>query len=140
MKTWLPVLVVLIPLAAVAQSGEEPKPIQEESVPYATSPEPQQVRPAQANAAPTLGHPLDPADVAVLTGKSETTVPPSLRSPYAAVSGYAPPYMYDYRSYGQWGQSWQRPGLSPFFLGRFNSRVFFGGFPHHPAFFFFRRH
>lgn len=134
MKSWVAVLVFLLPLMALAQSGEEPTPMQEESPPYASSDVPQQVTPAQPGAAPTLGHPLDPADVAVLTGKSETTVPPSLRSPYAAASGYAPPY-------GQWRQSWQRPGLSPFFFGRFNRRVFFfGGFPHHPAFFFFRRH
>jgi hypothetical protein len=137
-------LVVLLSasLLVVAQEDEQPQSTGygADVTPSAAQNAPTPAASGAAKPAPVLGHPLDPADVAVLSGKSDTTVPPSLRSPYAAATGYAPPYMYDYQSSGWAERSGQRPFLSPFFFGGSRGRAFFGGFPHHPAFFFFRRH
>ena len=136
-------LVVLLSasLLVFAQEDEQPQPTgYGADVTSSAANAPTPAASGAARPAPVLGHPLDPADVAVLSGKSDTTVPPSLRSPYAAATGYAPPYMYDYRSFGWAERSGQRPFLSPFFFGGSRGRAFFGGFPHHPAFFFFRRH
>jgi len=101
---------------------EEPRTAQEK--PQAQE---QQAR-SQAQAAPKLGHPLDPADVDILTGKTKSSAAPSY-------GGYAPaPYPYlsypvnvaEYspsRSLG-WN-SLASPPFVPLAFGRFNGQNFF---------------
>ena len=120
---------------------------------------------SQAQAAPKLGHPLDPADVDVLTGKTKPSEAPGYRyevapSPYASypvnVAGYvrgralgsnslAPPFTPLLFGRGR-GRSFFLIGnttgfsRSLFFLsrGRTGSSTFFFT-PARPGFFFFRR-
>ncbi len=99
---------------------------------------------SQAQAAPKLGHPLDPADVDGLTGKTRTNGAPGYRygaAPYpnagypVNVAGYLPS-----RSLGN--NSLASPPLAPLLFGRANGRSFFfigntAGFS--PPLFFFTR-
>ncbi len=117
---------------------------------------------SQATPAPQLGHPLDPADVDVLTGKNKAQTTPAYRVDpyaYAAYSGYP-------ANVAPWGPSRlaRIPSSSLFLAGRAGNRSFFvigntGGFvpplflfglgrgigtgfffaPVRPGFFFFRR-
>ncbi len=119
---------------------------------------------SQAQAAPKPGHPLDPADVDVLTGKAKPSGAPGYRSeaapyPYASypvnVAGYVPgralgssslasppftPLLFGRgRSFFLIGNA-TGFGRSPFFFrrGRSGSSTFFFT-PARPGFFFFRR-
>ncbi|MFY9584248.1 MAG: hypothetical protein WAR21_07145 [Candidatus Acidiferrales bacterium] len=121
---------------------------------------------AQPQAAPTLGHPLDPADVDVLTGKTKTAGALSRRYeaapyPYASYPLSAPGYVPS-RLLGT--NPLASPPFTPLLFGRVRGRSFFFigntmGFgsprfffsrgrtgsstfffaPARPSFFFFRR-
>lgn len=94
----------------------------------------------QAAPAPQPGHPLDPADVDILTGKNKVPSTPAYRVDpyaYAAYNGYPV-------NVATWSASrFTRTTTSPFFLaGRAGNRSFFvigntGGFV--PPLFFFAR-
>jgi len=129
-------LVYLAPLAARGQEGA-----QKPSEPQAPSEQSAQP-PAQAQwpqPAPTPGHPLDPNDVAILTG--HPVGPPTARSPYAAPTilyTYTAPYSYGYANrygfgpggrFGFNGFFFSRPGPfgAPFFGNPFG-RFSFSGF------------
>ena len=82
---------------------------------------------SQAQAAPKPGHPLDPADVDVLTGKTKPSGAPGYRygvapSPYASypvnVAGYVPG-----RALGS--NSLVSPPFTPLLFGRVRGRSFF---------------
>ncbi len=94
---------------------------------------------SQAQAAPKPGHPLDPADVDVLTGKTKPSGAPGYRSeaaPYPVnVAGYVPG-----RALGS--SSLASPPFTPLLFGRVRGRSFFligntTGFSR--SLFFFRR-
>lgn len=81
---------------------------------------------AQAPApAPKLGHPLDPADVDILTGKTRAPA-------YSAYRGYAGPYAYGYPANASlFGQSRfaqvstaTQPPFAPLVFGRVGRRSF----------------
>ena len=63
-KTLLAVLVLAMAAPVLAQTQEKPQ------APARTEEQSAALAPAQAKPAPKLGHPLDPADVDVLTGKA----------------------------------------------------------------------
>ncbi len=123
---FLLVLVCLMPLAVLgqecAQKPPEPQPPSAQSAqpaPLAQQPQP----------APTPGHPLDPNDVAILTGHAVGSN--AARSPYTAPTilySYTGPY-----SYGSTNRYWFGPGHRFGFNGFFFPRSghfgapFFGG-------------
>ena len=131
-------LVLMTALLAVAVSAQS-----NAAAPQAEQPGPQPSPLAAAPIPPSApaglqpGHPLDPADVAVLTGKSQTSIPAGARSTYAMAYG-AVPYYYPYAGsvpmFGNSGFStWDRTGQSFLFptFGTFNPHFFFfGGFRH----------
>ncbi len=128
-------LFAFLVLCAPALLAQETQPVQNRpEQPAAAEPRPQ-VAPA-----PQLGHPLDPADVDVLTGKNKAHIAPAYRvDPYAygAYSGYPV-------NVAPWSASrLTRTTAGPLFLaGRAGNRSFFvignaGGFV--PPLFFFTR-
>jgi hypothetical protein len=133
MRTAFLVLLSVL-LVANAYAQTTPETPEEQPEQQNSAAEPQATAPVQpsAPAGLQLGHPLDPADVAVLTGKGQTTLPAAARSPYAAAYGVVPyyyPYNMNVPIFGKTGvQSWNHLG-QPFFFptfGRFNPHLFFG--------------
>ncbi len=139
----------------------------QETPPARNRPEETPAAPAQTQpqAAPTLGHPLDPADVDVLTGKTKNSGAPGYRYqapyPYASYPLSAPGYvpsralganplaspLFPPRLFGRFGGrnfffiGNTRGFGSPLFFfsrGRTDSSTFFFA-PARPSFFFFRR-
>jgi len=127
-------LLLLACLAALAVLGQEcaPKPPEPQppSAQIAPAPVEQPAPSAQrAQPAPTPGHPLDPNDVAILTGHAVGSN--AAHSPYMT-----PTILYDYTgpySYGSTNRYWFGPGhrfgFNGFFFprpGRFGAPVFGG--------------
>jgi len=79
-------------------------------------------KPSTPQTAPVLGHPLDPADVATLTGRSQTSVPAAYRTPYGTPQVYYPSEMWS--GDGRW--DWGAQGVFFGHAGRRN-RMFFRG-------------
>lgn len=100
----------------VQDNSEEARPAQ---------PQAQQQQALQPQAAPKLGHPLDPADVDVLTGKTKAgRAPGYAATPYPYVS--YPVNVADYAPSRSLG--WNSPASPPFVplgFGRFNRGNFF---------------
>ncbi len=127
-------LLVALVICAPGLLAQETGPAQNRpEQPAAVEPRP------QAAPAPQLGHPLDPADVDILTGKNKVPSIPAYRVDpyaYAAYSGYPV-------NVAPWSASRFTRTTSPFFLaGRAGNRSFFvigntGGFV--PPLFFFAR-
>jgi len=103
MKAALLAAVLLIASAALAQQA-----------PYSPQEQPATSPADTASAAPQLGHPLDPADVDILTGKNK---PENRR-------GYAQPY-YSVSPYGYGGSGYRGMNRS---FGLLNRRTPFGFF------------
>lgn len=113
-------LLVVLLLAGQSLLAQEPPPAQKP--PEQTAP-----APAQPQAAPKLGHPLDPADVDVLTGKN--------KAPASGAYGYsATPYLYLNYPLGQAAYGSSRPfgnrsfaslPAMPFFRSGFRARSLF---------------
>ncbi len=120
------VLLVILALAATpllpAQEKPQPPPRTEEQSNAAS--------PQQAKAAPKLGHPLDPADVDVLTGKNKQSARANrpvevLPYGYAGYGGYL--------GYGRFASRWggsrvggsAQPLFAPIAFGRIGNRSFF---------------
>lgn len=88
MRAALLCLFLIFSLGLFAQQNSYNQP-QNPAQPEATSESPQFIVPTT----PQAGHPLDPHDVDVLTGKSSTAIPASARAVsggYAGYSGYYP--------------------------------------------------
>ena len=95
MRTFRGLLAMLLLSATGLFAQEPPKPPARTEEPAAA--------PTQAQSAPKLGHPLDPADVDVLTGKSKRASSDAYQAP--AISPYG------YGGYGGYG------GFGPYSLG-----------------------
>ncbi|HVP52297.1 MAG TPA: hypothetical protein VMT05_09320 [Terriglobales bacterium] len=117
-------LVCLAPFAALGQECTQKPP--EPQAPWEQSASQSEAEPApQAQwlqPAPKPGHPLDPNDVAILTGHP---VGGYARSPYpnTTVYAYMDPYSYGYSNRSWFGSGW-RFGRNGFFFsrwGRFGS-------------------
>ena len=78
-KIWFLVVFSLVTVAAAQEAPKQP----EEGPPQAAVEEPQ-----APNAAPKLGHPLDPEDVRILTSRPQTSVPAAQRAGYGAPQVY----------------------------------------------------
>lgn len=130
-KTLLAILVLAMPAPVLAQTQEKPQ------APARTEEQSAAPAPPQAKPAPKLGHPLDPADVDVLTGKTKQNAGaprPVEILPY----GYAG---YGYGGYGRFGYSMgtsrfggsqfapvggsAQPLFAPIAFGRVGNRSFF---------------
>ncbi len=132
------VFLVMASLLCAQEAPSAPPPPPHAAVePAPPAPPPEAAPPPPAQAAPVLGHPLDPADVATLTGR------------YGGSATYTPGYRYYYPPYANgypmavplFGGSefstspWSTPMFSPFGFGRRN--FFFFGHPGFgPPFFF----
>ena len=118
----------LVPLLVVGQElvgGEENTERVTESQPA----EPQPTAFQSAQPAPTPGHPLDPNDVAILTGHARGPASAAYSTP-TIVYGYTPSYSYGYGPhFGFHGFFFPRSGRvhAPFFGSPFGP-VFFTGF------------
>jgi hypothetical protein len=94
---------------------------------------PTEPQPPLAQSAPTPGHPLDPNDVAILTGHARSSAPAAYGTPYAAptvVYGYTQPYSFGMgQRFGFQGFFFPRSGRlrAPLFGGPF-APFFFSGF------------
>jgi len=152
------ILIVLILTAQNLLAQQEPPPNNQEE----PRPAQQAQQPPQAQEAPKLGHPLDPADVDILTGKTKASGASGYgtyaAAPYAPVS--YPVNVAEYSASRSLG--WNSLASPPFAFGRFNGSNFViggtAGFgppflfgrgrfgvnnfffaPARPGFFFFRR-
>jgi len=132
-------LICLVPLAVMGQESvqkqPEPQVVSEQSAPPSTelpaeAPVVQPFPPAQyPQPAPKPGHPLDPNDVAILTGHAASGN--ANRSPYpnTIVYTYMGPYSYGY-SNRTWFGPGQRFGFNGFLFSRRPGpfvQPFFGG-------------
>lgn len=127
-------LFVLLLMASLLCAQEAPStpppPPAAAAEPAPPVPSPEAAPAPSAQPAPVLGHPLDPADVATLTGRSSGT------APYAPTYGYYyPPYAGGYPMAAPLfggsqfsGGPWATPMFSPFAFGRGNLFVFRNGF------------
>lgn len=96
-KTLLVLLLILVPGTLLAQQAPAKPATPEAAASAATeTASPSPYLPQSQYAAPQLGHPLDPADVATLTGRAQTSVPAAYRVPYAPYA--APPVYFNYSS------------------------------------------
>lgn len=126
-KLFLVTLLLAVPWALLAQ--EAPAKSGAPAAPPAPYP------PASQYAAPQPGHPLDPADVATLTGRGQTSIPAVYRVPYGAPApayfNYSQPApLFGNRRISAWGSAWVSPlGTQPFFFF-----PHFGNFRAHPVF------
>jgi hypothetical protein len=146
--TFLLLLICMVSLAVrgqdCAQKASEPQAPAEQSAQPPSERYAQPAPPAQwPQPAPQPGHPLDPNDVAILTG--HPVGPPPARSPYGPpmLYTYTAPYSYGYANrygfgpgsrFGFNGFFFSRPGPfgAPFFgspFGRFSFSGFAAG-PH----------
>ena len=117
-KAFLWLLVYLAPLLVAAQECTQS--------PSAEPPS------AQLATAPTPGHPLDPNDVAILTGHATGPAAATYGAPYApgVMYGYPGPYSFGYgQRFGFHGFFFPRSGRfgAPFFHAPFGP-FFFSGF------------
>jgi len=119
-NTFLAVLILSVPLLRAQE--QKPSPRTEEQPTAASQP--------QAKPAPKLGHPLDPADVDVLTGKNKQNAGPA-RPVEVLPYGYAGYGVY--LGYGRFGSTWgtsrlggsAQPLFAPIAFGRIGNRSFF---------------
>ena len=120
MKTFLLLLFCMAPLLV---SGQECTQTPADQQP----PEPQSSAVQSAQPAPKPGHPLDPNDVAILTGHARGPVAAAYGTAYAPMYAYPAPYSY---------RNGQHFGFNGFFFPRFGRvRAPFFGPPFGPFFF-----
>ncbi|GEM_PF-3179493 len=119
-KVFLAILLGVTP-SLLAQETPPARPGAEEAAPAQGQP--------QATPAPQLGHPLDPADVAVLTGKAKgatASTHPLALSPYG-YAGYGYPVNVAQTNPSLFAQvtTASRPPFVPLLFGRAGRRSFF---------------
>jgi hypothetical protein len=125
-------LLLLLLMASLLWAQETPSapppPPAAAAEPAPPAPPAEAVAPA-AQPAPQLGHPLDPADVATLTGRATTSTPAYTRGYGSYYPPYAGGYPADLPLFGgsQFsGGNWGMPMFSPIGFGRGNLFVFRG--------------
>ncbi len=116
--TSLLALLLLASLAWAQEAPSAPPPPPQESAEPAPTPPPAEAAPPPPGAqpAPQLGHPLDPADVATLTGRSGER-----QTAYQAGYGYYYPYAASLPLFGNGrfpGSNWATGMFGPIGFGR----------------------
>jgi hypothetical protein len=127
-------LFLIVPALRAQQaetSGNPPQPAQQ-TAPEAAPPPAAQIPAAQDNLPASIrpGHPLDPADVDILTGKRDREIAAAQRGavpyPVGMYGTYGDPYLMQ----GRFGRAFDIPMLplarisNPFFFSAFQSRGF----------------
>jgi hypothetical protein len=131
-------IVIILTVPALRAQGEQPKENPPQAEPQASKPAAPETRNTQDNlpAAIRPGHPLDPADVDVLTGKRDREIEAARRAAVPVMAGAYGGYG-TYGDYywmnGRLGAVWDVPMLpltriiNPFFFSTMQPRGFGGG-------------